>query len=343
MKRRLTLSQRRGEALALLISRERLHSSVLSWASARPATERWGVALSGGADSVALLLLLWAHWPESREGLVAFHFNHKLRGAESRSDAVFCRKLCADLGVVLVEGVWKRPRKNTGEAVARMARFDFFERAMRARRMKVLWLGHQQDDVAESMLMRLARGSGAAGLAAPRPVHVQASGRVHVRPLLTLKKAELVEALQKCGMRWREDSSNAGDAFFRNRVRKAVVPAWCVAAGRDALAGAAHSRQLLEEDDAALEFWLDGLGFIDAEGALNLAVLRGKPRALVRRALHRWLVRTGQEIELSRQAFEQLLASAQAGVATRQSLGRTNYAVIKKERLRLQKRVLSAV
>ena len=340
MKRRSTLLLRRGDELGSLIFRERLHPAVLAWASARPPHERWGVALSGGADSVALLLLLWAHWPKSRERLVAFHFNHRLRGAESRCDVVFCRRLCADLGVALVEGVWKRPEKSAGEAVARMARFIFFERAMRARRMKVLWLGHQQDDVAESMLMRLARGSGAAGLAAPRPVHAQASGRVHVRPLLTLKKAELVKALQHCGIRWREDSSNAGDAFFRNRIRKAVVPAWCETAGRDALAGAAHSRQLLEEDDAALECWLDSLGFIDDEGGLNLAVLREKPLALVRRALHRWLARTGVEIELSRQAFEQLLASAQAGVATRQSLGRTNFAVIKKERLTLQKRVI---
>jgi tRNA(Ile)-lysidine synthase len=340
MKRRLTISQRRAELLGVVIEQERLQPSVLTWAAARAPRESWGVALSGGADSVALLLLLWAHWPERRGRLVAFHFDHRLRGAESRKDAAFCRRLCASLGVSLVTGRWAQPLKTAGEAAGRAARFDFFEDAMRARRMKVLWLGHQQDDVAESMLMRLARGSGAAGLAAPRALHEHSAGRIHVRPLLTLKKAEVCAALRKAGIAWREDLSNAGEVFFRNRVRKTVVPIWCEAAGRDALAGAALSRQLLEEDDVALERWVDRLGAIDAAGSLNLAPLRELPRAVVRRALHRWLARQGERFEISRQAFELLLAAAERGVPTRQSLGLSAFAVIKKGRLSLQKRVL---
>jgi len=340
MKRRPNLSQRRAEQLGVVIPRERLQPSVLAWAGARAPLERWGVALSGGADSVALLLLLWAHWPERRGRLVAFHFDHRLRGAESRADAAFCRRLCAGLDVTLVTGYWTQPLKTAGEAAGRAARFNFFEDAMRARRMKVLWLGHQQDDVAESMLMRLARGSGAAGLAAPRSLHEHLGGRIHVRPLLTLKKAEVYAALRKAGIAWREDPSNAGEVFFRNRVRKTVVPIWCEAAGRDALAGAALSRQLLEEDDIALELWVDRIGAIDAAGSLNLARLRDLPRAVVRRALHRWLTRQGERFELSRQAFELLLASAERGATTRQSLGLSAFAMIKKGRLSLQKRVL---
>ncbi len=342
MTRRPTLSQRRAERLKLIIARERLQPAVLAWSDARAPRERWGVALSGGADSVALLLLLWAHWPERRGQLVAFHFDHRLRGSESIADVSFCRRLCVGLGVPLVTGFWAQPLRTASEAAGRAARFDFFETAMRLRKMKVLWLGHQQDDVAESMLMRLARGSGSAGLAAPRALHEHLAGRIHVRPLLTLKKEEVCAALLKVGANWREDSSNAGEVFFRNRVRKTVVPIWCQASGRDALAGAALSRQLLEEDDVALELWVDRLSVIDAAGNLNLALLRGLPRAVMRRALHRWLARQGERFELSRQAFELLLAAAERGAPTRQSLSLSAFAVIKKGRLSLQKRVLGS-
>jgi tRNA(Ile)-lysidine synthase len=152
------------------------------------------------------------------------------------------------------------------------------------------------------MLMRLARGSGTAGLAAPRPVGAVARGRVHLRPLLTLKKGDIVAALRAAGIRWREDGSNARGYFFRNRVRREVLPVWRAAARRDALAGAAHARELLEEDDAALEAWLDGLRTLRADGALALKSLAGKPRGLVRRALHRWLLAQPRASGVSRPA-----------------------------------------
>ena len=343
MKRRLTLSQRRAEKLAALIPRESLQPAVVDWAEQRPQREFWGVAFSGGADSVALLSLLWAHWPERRARLVALHFNHRLRGAASRADAAFCRRLCASLGVTLVAGEWAQPMKTAGEAAARAARFDFFADAMRSRKIQVLWLGHQQDDIAESMLMRLARGSGTAGLAAPRALHEHPAERMHVRPLLTLKKAAVAAALRQAGIAWREDLSNAGEAFFRNRVRKSVVPIWCEAAGRDALAGAALSRQLLEEDEVALEAWVDRIGAIEAAGCLNVGRLRDLPRAVVRRTLYRWLAQQGEPFELSRQAFELLLAAVERGVPTRQSLSLSAFAVIKKGRLALQKRAQGPV
>ncbi len=181
--------------------------------------------------------------------------------------------------------------------------------------------------------MRLARGSGAGGLAAPRPVQPHADGRVHLRPLLTLKKAEIVAALRTVDAAWREDASNAAERFFRNRVRRSVVPAWAEAAQRDAIAGAARSRQLLEEDDAALESWLDALRPLGRCGVLETARLRGKPRALWRRALHRWLIGQPAAGELSRQAFEALLRAVEEGRATRHSLGRDGFAVTDGERL----------
>jgi tRNA(Ile)-lysidine synthase len=323
LEKNTSVSPEAAARLATLLPRERLDAAVLAWANAVARSGIWGVGLSGGADSVALLLLLWAHWPKRRNRLRALHFDHRLRGAESLADARFCRRVCATLGVRLVSGTWNdRRRKGASEAEARAARLAFFRKHAR-----VVWLGHQQDDIAESMLMRLARGSGTGGLAAPRPVQHFADGRVHLRPLLTLKKAEIAGALREAGVAWREDSSNASDGFFRNRIRWRVMPVWVEAAGRDAAAGAARSRKLLEEDDSALEAWLDGLAPIDAQGRLSLGRLQGCPRALWRRALHRWLARHPATGEPSRQAVDALLAEVEQGARARQSLGKRGFAV----------------
>lgn len=286
------------------------------------------MGFSGGPDSLALLLLLWSHWPERRRRLVALHFDHQLRGAESHADAEFCRRVCAALRVRFVSGRWATVPDAASEAEARAARLQFFASHARA-----VWLGHQQDDVAESMLMRLARGSGTGGLAAPRPVQILPRGRTHLRPLLALKKSEIVTALRAAGIPWREDSSNARGAYFRNRIRRDVIPLWIQAAGRDAVSGAARSRLLLEEDETALELFLERLKPIDKGGRLMLARLAGQPRALWRRALHRWLLAHPRTGEPSRQAVDALLAAVERGRPTRHSLGREGFAVITQGRL----------
>jgi tRNA(Ile)-lysidine synthase len=298
---------------------------------------RWAIAFSGGADSLALLLIFWAEAP-GRWGrdFVVLHFNHRLRGRAADADEKFCAQVCAALGVKFVAGRWRDAPKGASEAEAREARFAFFQSEMSRRKVRLLWLGHQQDDIAESMLMRLARGSGTGGLAAPRPAQAMPKGRWHLRPMLSLKKAEIVAALRAAGATWREDATNARDDFFRNRVRRAVVPAWAKAAERDVLAGAARARELLEEDDAALEAWLDELAPLGRDGTLALRPMIGKPRAVVRRALHRWLRGQRHAGELSRQAFDALLTTVTAGKSTRHSLGVKGFAVTKGGFLRFE-------
>ena len=322
----------------------RMDPAVRRWIEEASRSRRpWHVALSGGADSVTLLLFLWVHWPKRRSSLRALHFDHRLRGtAAANADREFCRHLCAALKVKLVVGRWARParRRGTcalppfiGETQARAERMAFFHR-----HAAVLWLGHNQDDVAETMVMRLARGSGAGGLSAPRPVQRLTDGCVHLRPLLGVKKAEIVRILQTAGGNWREDATNSTDWYFRNRVRNRVIPAWVNAAERDAIAGAARSRELLEEDDTALEAWLDELDPIGSKRELWLDALAGKPRAIVRRAVHRWLIAQPAVINVSRQAVDSLIAAVVAAKPTRHSLGHEQFAVIRDRHLKFENR-----
>jgi tRNA(Ile)-lysidine synthase len=318
-----------AEALAAVIPRTRLHREVCDWAGKQPAGPPWLVGFSGGSDSLALLLLLWAHWPERRRKMVAAHFNHRLRGAAANADEKFCAEVCRQLGVKFVRGEWSDRPAKISEAAARNVRRDFFREVCRRTGARAIWLGHQLDDIAETLLMRIARGSGSGGLAAPRPVHPHRDDLVHVRPLLDLEKQEIARALKTVGARWREDRTNETADFFRNRVRRAVLPAWRKATvERNPLLGAAITRARLAEDDAALDAWLMLLAPITKRGELNLRRLAGKPRAIVRRALHAWLQHNECGAGLSRQAFEALLDDVQQHRRTRHSLDAQHLAEI---------------
>lgn len=328
----------RAAVVAALLPVEKWHPAVLGLLAQHPRRlgSPWAVAFSGGADSLSLLLALWGLAQIHRRRLLALHFNHRLRGREAAADERFCRQVCHGLGVRFVAGRWRRAPERPSEEEARLARFAFFDAALRRAGARVLWLGHHQNDIAESILMRLARGSGTAGLAAPRPVQ-RVQGRLHLRPLLTFKKHDLVAALRRASAPWRDDATNATDVHFRNRIRHHVLPAWEAAAARDVLAGAALARDLMEEDDSALEAWLAELRPERSGGALDLGLLKCRPRALVRRALRRWLAEHPLAGDLSRQGFEDLLEAIMAGRPTRRSLGRHGFAIIRGDRLRFER------
>ena len=159
-----------------------------------------------------------------------------------------------------------------------------------------------------------------------------------MRPLLGLKKREIALALREAGATWREDSSNAKGVHFRNRLRLEVIPRWVRASGRDALAGAALSRELLDEDNAAIEAWVDLLHPVCEDGSLCVSRLSGRPRAVVRRSLHRWLLAQARAGELSRQGFEALLHAVERGAPVRHSLGSHGFAAIRAGKLRFEPR-----
>ena len=181
------------------------------------------VALSGGADSVALLHFLHTLKDEWQLKLGALHLNHQLRGQESGRDEAFVRDLCAQLEIPLsVESFdVKQAAKQAGESVeqcGRRLRYDFFERQASQAGAKVA-TAHTASDNAETMLINLARGTALRGLAGIPPVR----GRI-IRPLITCTREEIELYCRKNTLSWVDDSTNQSDGHTRNRVRHHVLP-----------------------------------------------------------------------------------------------------------------------
>jgi tRNA(Ile)-lysidine synthase len=181
--------------------------------------DRIGVAVSGGADSVVLLNVLQRLRSQFAAELFVLHVNHHLRGAESDDEEAFVRSLAASLGLSITVADCIPPPGNL-EQEARLARRQFFLSCMRQQDLQKVALGHTRSDQAETVLFRLLRGSGLAGLAGMQPV--TADGLI--RPMLTLGRAEIRQWAKTEGMEWREDSSNADPVFTRNRLRQETIP-----------------------------------------------------------------------------------------------------------------------
>ena len=223
------------------------------------AGQRVGVAVSGGIDSVALLRLLLELRRELGIVLSVVHFDHKLRGAESDGDQEFVAHLAREhnlefmcgsddvAGHAVEEGI-------SLETAARELRYGFFRHllnstpgptahsehdfqdrgdgsvaAPKGGRLDIIVTGHTLDDQAETVLMRLIRGTGPTGLGGihPKIALEEDNGEICgeiVRPLLASRRRELEQYLKDIGQDWREDSTNADDSFTRNRVRRLLVP-----------------------------------------------------------------------------------------------------------------------
>ena len=182
-------------------------------------------ACSGGGDSVALAALLCELEPETDWSVAGLlHVNHGLRGASADEDEAFCRQLARDLGVpIAVEradvAARARAERISVEAAGHRVRYELFERMVREGAADLVATGHTRDDQAETVLLRLLRGAGPAGLAGIRP----RIGAV-VRPLLDVRRRELREYLRLRGLSHREDPTNRDERVLRNRVRHRLIP-----------------------------------------------------------------------------------------------------------------------
>ncbi len=189
------------------------------------------VAVSGGADSTGLLVALASLAREFGLTLHAAHLHHGLRGADADADLVHVRALCETHGVPLTSARWDcrarlRRRALTGEAGLRTLRREFLVTCARRWRACAIATAHTADDQLETLLMRLARGTGLTGMAGMRARH-----GAWLKPLLACARADIERDLTQHGVAWREDGSNATPAYTRNRIRHAVVPALLDAIG----------------------------------------------------------------------------------------------------------------
>lgn len=210
-------------------------------------TRQITVAVSGGADSTALLYAMAALREQYGYELYAAHYNHRLRGAESDSDAAFVAQVCQKLGVPLFSGegdvaALARQQKCSIELAARQARYAFLEQVAKGK----LATAHTAEDNLETVLFHIARGTGLRGLCGIPPQRDNI-----IRPMLFCTRRQVEAYLAALGAAYRTDSTNAQDAYTRNRIRHHIVPQ-LQAINSSAVEHTAQLCRFLQQDQAYL-------------------------------------------------------------------------------------------
>ena len=271
-----------------------------------------GLAVSGGPDSLALLLLA----SEARPLLVeAATVDHALR-SESRAEAEMVAKVCDRLGVPhrILTASWDEMPQTAIQERARAMRYRLLGEWTRERRINALLTAHHLDDQAETFLMRLARGAGVTGLAGMRKVSRAPTGTIAiVRPLLGWRHVELEAVCSAAGLEAIEDPSNADSQFERVRMRKALGEAdWLDSAA------VAESAGHLAEADGALHWatdleWARGVSQVGGQIVYSPS---DAPREIRRRIIRRAvlaLATEGRAVELRGRELDQVLAALRTG------------------------------
>ena len=297
------------------------------------------LAVSGGPDSVALLWLA-ARWRKSLKNgpdLLAVTVDHGLRSAAAR-EAREVKRLASSLGIAHRTLTWRGAKPKTGvPQAAREARYELLARAARSASAVAVVTAHTQDDQAETVLMRLSRGSGITGLAG-MPVQTEREGVALLRPFLDLPKARLIATLDRAKVGYADDPTNRDPAYTRPRLR-ALMPV-LAAEGADAKTFARLAMRL-SRADAALERMTDGaqrylrLRGGDAEG-FDIALFTGMAEEirvrLLRRALAGGLTAHPPELGQVETLLRSLSRARSEGRRFKQSLAGMTVSV-EKERL----------
>lgn len=295
------------------------------------AGDRVAVAVSGGGDSVALLLLLVDLRRELGIVLSVAHVNHKLRGNESDADEQFVAALAAQHRLEFLTRTAPVERKAGVESAARRLRYEFFRELAENRQITKVATAHTLDDQAETVLLRMFRGTGIRGLAGILPrLRLQGDGNFYgevVRPLAALRRMELREYLSERGQSWREDSSNKDLGFLRNRVRHRLMPVIAEGFGEAAIE---HLAELAEIARAEEELWSVSTqhpvsstrqspvesaasaahAFVHSPAAgatLDIEELLALPLAAARRSVRDWIETYAPDTSISFRLIEEIL------------------------------------
>ena len=260
----------------------------------RAAVRRYGLlshgdvvlaAVSGGADSVALVVALRELRAELGITLYAAHLDHGLRGAESTADRAFVEALARDLGVPLTVEATALPPGNV-EAEARRARYAFLACAAASVGATKIATAHTVDDQAETVLLRLVRGAGRRGLGGIRPRR----GAI-IRPLLLCDRVQVRHFLVARGRAWRRDRSNFDYALARTRVRLGYLPTLARELNPRLARALARLADVLREEDVLLDGIAAAVPRVGDD--VDLDVLRALEAPIARRVIRRWWRRAG--------------------------------------------------
>ena len=252
------------------------------------------LAFSGGVDSMALLDMLQKEQAPGASILLA-HVNHGIRGEEALRDRAFCERVAKDRGLEIaildvdVPTLAKEKGQSLEEA-AREVRYAFFADLMRERNIPLLLTAHHADDHLETVLFRIARGTGPSGLSGILPIRPFATGHL-VRPLLGFSKAEILTYCQERGLDFVTDSTNADKSYARNRIRADAVPALTSLYDDVAHRAVRMSADLWEDDAFLCEVAEALLAKSTATSGVSIKALRDAHPAIRRRALQFWFER----------------------------------------------------
>ena len=236
-----------------------------------PANCRVIAAVSGGADSVCLVHIL-REIGANLSGLA--HFNHQLRGAASDEDERFVSEMASRMDLPFFRA--SAQLSGNLEQAARRARMEFFRGLVHDGAADRIALGHTRDDQAETVLFRILRGSGLAGLAGIHPVNGP-----FIRPLIEVTREQVEQYLGSRGTAWREDTTNRELRFARNRIRHELLPELEREWNPQIRGALAHLADLAFEE----ERWWSGQPGLNGE--FRASELAAMPRAIARRAIRR--------------------------------------------------------
>jgi tRNA(Ile)-lysidine synthase len=257
--------------------------------TAFPKDHRYLVGVSGGADSRVLLqVLLQLDFKD----LVVCHLDHNLRGTQSRADAAFVRRLAGRSGLAFyTQQVTEWPAHTSVEAAGRAARWELFASASKTYSADCVFLAHHADDQVETFLFNLFRGTGSfgnAGMKLLTSIEVGGQTLSLIRPLLSVWKSELIEFAKVNHLKFREDASNASQAYSRNRIRHELIPSIEAILRRPVRTSVLRTCAVAQDEEDLIQALVPDI-WLGKE--LEVRVLRTLPRPLQRRVVYRWLRR----------------------------------------------------
>lgn len=239
------------------------------------------VGVSGGIDSISLLYSLHYLKDGLNCNLIAAYANHGLRGEQSDREAEFVREIAEELKLpYVVEKIdvlrYMAEKGLSRQVAARELRYAFFERAARQYSANKIALGHNADDQAETVLMRLLRGSGASGISGMRAVR---NNRI-IRPLIEISRDEIISFVRESGLRYVEDSSNLKTDYLRNKIRLKLIPLLKREYNPNIMAILRETAELVGDEDEFLEGYcsttISGAGLLKKNGAVGIDALKLK-------------------------------------------------------------------